>query len=560
MSLFAFIFLLAVIVAVHEFGHFVAARALGVAVEEFSVGLGPLLFQRSIGDTRFALRAFPVGGYLRMRGERARTQTGTEESEVDTRSLSAQSLPRRLLIFSAGSLANLLLAALTYFAVGFARNQVLPARIGEVVPHGPADGLLDSGDLILAINGAEVSSFEEVANLVAGSDGRFALVRVQRSEQVRNIRVPLENDIAIESFFSQPSVRKRILIRPGQTESMIGVRTRSESGQPSAAQLAGLRTFDRVLAVAGQPTPTFASLVETIGRARPGAIALTVASSEGVWWRSPLLTLHALRAHLLTLDVRSPRIAHPTRQEAEQRLNGLGIERSDLYVSAVDAQSTVAHSLRIGDRLALLDGEPVYSIEQFLLRARARQTEAHRIEVLRDAETVSFDAHFGQAEPDREHGRLVPWLHLGFSTGVSYTEPNTVPADSRLTRAIVQSIDSFRTAIRYCAVGLSLFATAQLSLSSLRGPIATFRAAREASEDGLTHFLSLLGFVSTNIAIVNLLPIPLLDGGLIGLAVLGRVRRRELNENEELWMRRLGFAILATLFLITLVNDLTASS
>ena len=96
----AAIFIFGVLIAVHELGHFLAAKACGVRVNEFSIGMGPALFHRQKGETEYAIRILPIGGYCAMDGE--------DEESDDPRSLTKQSLWKKLLIFAAGALMNFL--------------------------------------------------------------------------------------------------------------------------------------------------------------------------------------------------------------------------------------------------------------------------------------------------------------------------------------------------------------------------------------------------------------------------------------------------------------------
>ena len=146
-----------VLIAAHEFGHFTAAKLLGVRVNEFAIGMGPLMFSRKVGETQYSLRLLPIGGYCAMEGE-------DEESE-DPRAFGRQAGWKRLIILTAGSFMNFLtgfLIVLVLFAgsVAFSTNELRGFMDG--FPLEGTDGLL-AGDKIVEINGAATHTYHDVS-------------------------------------------------------------------------------------------------------------------------------------------------------------------------------------------------------------------------------------------------------------------------------------------------------------------------------------------------------------------------------------------------------------
>lgn len=141
------ILIFGVLIAVHELGHFTAAKLCGVRVNEFSIGMGPLLFQRETGETLYSLRLLPIGGYCAMEGE--------DEDTGDERSLVRQSLWKKLLIFSAGALMNFLAGLAILLALYAGAGTFYTDQIVDLAPEFSQrgeEGLLP-GDRIYKING-----------------------------------------------------------------------------------------------------------------------------------------------------------------------------------------------------------------------------------------------------------------------------------------------------------------------------------------------------------------------------------------------------------------------
>lgn len=169
------------IVFVHELGHFSVAKLIGVGVERFSLGFGPKLVGRTVGETEYLISAVPLGGYVKMIGE----ETGEEIAAADIpRSFLHQSLTSRFLIVAAGPCANFV-TAFVLFSLAFVSFgmpvAVEEARIGAIVPDSPAQRAgLQAGDEVVSISGRRVQTWEEMAEHIRGSQGEELSLQVKR--------------------------------------------------------------------------------------------------------------------------------------------------------------------------------------------------------------------------------------------------------------------------------------------------------------------------------------------------------------------------------------------
>ena len=154
------ILIFGVLIAVHEFGHFAAAKLCGVRVNEFSVGMGPLLFQRTKGETDYSLRLLPIGGYCAMEGE--------DEDSVDERALNRQGFWKQFIIFVAGAAMNFLTGFLIILflyigAQAFYTTEIL--SFNEGFPYEGEDGIM-LGDEIYKINGERIYTRSDVSTIL----------------------------------------------------------------------------------------------------------------------------------------------------------------------------------------------------------------------------------------------------------------------------------------------------------------------------------------------------------------------------------------------------------
>ena len=171
------------LIFVHELGHFLSAKAVGIRVNEFALGMGPLLFHFKKGDTEYSLRALPIGGFCKMEGE--------DEESNDAAAFNNKSFPAKALVVVAGSVMNLLLAvviiSLVFLAVGMPTNIVKDLSPG--LPAAQA-GLLP-GDKIVQIESTKIKEWKDITNTVGNSTGESLTIVVERNG------APLTFDVAV---------------------------------------------------------------------------------------------------------------------------------------------------------------------------------------------------------------------------------------------------------------------------------------------------------------------------------------------------------------------------
>ena len=219
------IFVLGILIFVHEFGHFIVAKFFNVKVEKFSLGFGPKLFGKQIGETEYLLSAFPLGGYVKMFGEggviegkAAAAGEDTEKSydeesgeqlddcqelteEEKARSFAHKPPLTRIAIVMAGPLFNLVFAWLIFIVLCMMGVPTVTTRIGEVLTDKPAAkaGVL-KGDLVTAINGKNVSRWEEVSRMIAAGKGQTVNLSVKRGSQEMQFAIIPEPRISKNLF------------------------------------------------------------------------------------------------------------------------------------------------------------------------------------------------------------------------------------------------------------------------------------------------------------------------------------------------------------------------
>ncbi len=182
---------LGILVFVHELGHFILAKKLGVGILKFSLGFGPRLIGKKIGETEYQIAVFPLGGFVKPLGEDPHEEIKEEDRH---RSLWAQPIWKRALIISAGPFFNFFLAAVLFSSanliVGLPSLPMIPPIVEEVSLGYPAEKAgLKKGDLILSIDGKDISSWEELQSVITNSQGKTLLLKVKRDGEILEINV-----------------------------------------------------------------------------------------------------------------------------------------------------------------------------------------------------------------------------------------------------------------------------------------------------------------------------------------------------------------------------------
>ncbi|MBI4524405.1 MAG: RIP metalloprotease RseP [Deltaproteobacteria bacterium] len=179
---------LGILIVIHELGHFLLAKKTGVGVLTFSIGFGPKLLRKRLGETEYALSAFPLGGYVKMVGEDPEEEV--KETDIQ-RSFSHQTLAKRAAIVAAGPGFNLLLAVFIFAWMFVSYGiPVLTTRVGGVESDSPAaQAGLQKGDRILEVDSQPIQKWEELSNRIKESRGKALNLRVQRGEQEFRVTV-----------------------------------------------------------------------------------------------------------------------------------------------------------------------------------------------------------------------------------------------------------------------------------------------------------------------------------------------------------------------------------
>jgi regulator of sigma E protease len=510
-------------------------------VLRFSLGFGPRLFGFTVGQTEYRLSLFPLGGYIRLLGEDPSELVPQHEVE---RALYARPLWQRYAIVVAGPLFNLILPVGIYFVHYVGHETLLSPTIGTVIAGLPADkaGLLP-GDRVETVDGETVRYWEELEEIIAESPGkimRFGILRGNAAE---------ERDVTIAT-----NVRRGPL-NVNETVGWIGVSPRFQLPEigiidlTSPAAQAGLRTFDYIISVNGQPVSHWAEFAGAMARA--GASPLRITYLRGTHSAVPFVHVEIQEPGTAVV------IPQPVLEPGGGRRYETGILTSDLFVYSVEPGSPADRiGLRRGDQLIELDGQPILHWNILRQRLAAEPERAFKLSWMSPG-GVRHEASFKQelrSEIDayrQEEQRLV----FGASNRVAWKTADPVPIRNRVFYAIGHALARTGEIVAFTVQGFVQIVRGEMSPQSLGGPLTIGYAAGVAAEQGLAQYLWLMALLSINIGLLNFLPIPILDGGVLLFFTIELFKRRPPSARARAITTYVGVVVVVLLVLFALKND-----
>jgi regulator of sigma E protease len=249
----SFIIVLGVLIFVHEFGHFIIAKKSGVGVLKFSLGFGPKILGKKIGETEYQISAIPLGGYIKIVGENPEEELSEEDRE---KSFSEKSIPTRAAIVGCGPLMNLLLSFVLFCLVALIGFKIpafmeAPPRVGWVDLDSPAQKAgIREGDLIIRVNDREVSNWEELKFILVSSPNASLRVDIKREGTiVTRELVPEERGLFGEGY-------------AGVLPESPAIVEEVKEGEP--ADLGGVKKGDLIMAIDGEEMRHWIQMVMTI--------------------------------------------------------------------------------------------------------------------------------------------------------------------------------------------------------------------------------------------------------------------------------------------------------
>ena len=436
-----FLVVLGVLVAFHELGHFLAARWVGVKVLKFSLGFGPKLFGRQVGETEYLLSAVPLGGYVKLFGEDEHEASGPEEQR---RSFAHQSLWGKTLIVAAGPGFNFILAYLIF------------------------TGWLATGSPLF---------------------------------------VPTFRDLS-------PDVEALMTNSP--------------------AEKAGLKIGDRVIRVNEKDISTKTELLDAVEKSR-----------------GKQLTLDLKRNGQIKTVLITPAPLPGQDQNAKETAYYLGVEEPPPVVTAVMHGSPAAQAgIKEADRVVAIEGKPIQTWSEMTIIVKESANRPLQFTILRDGSQMSLTV-----TPAADHAVINGKSTEVGKIGISGPGRSLVKASGPLL-SVYHGLEATWGWTELTVVGIYKMIVGDISSKNIGGPLTIANISGEAAAQGASSVVFLIAILSINLGVLNLLPIPILDGGHLFFFLIEAILRKPLGERQRELAQQVGLVLLVGIMIFAFWNDL----
>jgi regulator of sigma E protease len=439
-SLLAFIVAISILVAVHEYGHYIVGRWTGMKVLRFSIGFGKPVWTwiRGKDRTEYCISAIPLGGYVRFLDGRE----GPVDPEDEGRAFNHRPIPARIAVLLAGPLFNFLFAIAAYWVLFLGGIPTLQPAVGSVSPDSyAAHAGLEFGDKIVAVGNVDTADWEST------------LVNI----------------------------------------------------------------FDRIVA--------------------DGRVPLTLETSDGRQRRATIV-----------LGENATDLTEPN-----MLFEGLGFEPWQppaIIGELIEDGAAAGAGLAIDDRIVSVDGEPINNYRDLVNVVSIRAGEQVVVEYIRDSQKTAVSVVIGQQEIEGEIRGLLG-VRASSDSGSYYYIRKFGPIDS-----VVEATQRTWTSTLFTLRMLGRMVTGDVSIKNISGPINIAQFAGDSAQRGMSEFLAFLALVSISLGVLNLLPVPVLDGGQIVFQTIEFAKGSPLSERSQIIGQNFGILALILLMSFAFYNDI----
>jgi len=537
----SFVLVLGVAVIIHEAGHFVVALFSGIRVEKFSVGFGKALFSFKKGHTEYLIAPIPMGGYVKMAGDNPAEVTG---ADYEFYSISPW---KRIPTVLAGPFANILGAFAIFFGLAFLFGEPYDLNVvGTVLPGSPgAAAGLQKNDVLATANGVQLEKWEDFEDqlLLSVDSGQPEMaLTVQRGTDTVKLDLPTSEN-ALDNFLFV-----------------------SQADPVGPAYEVGVREGDSILSIDGKRLKTWSQMTETIQglweQTPKGPQAKTVSLS----WKRPDGEVRSASVTLAVVEnatgetvaqlglLKSLIGISPKQRPVVERIargfpaQGIGIEKGSEIVAVngalVDNVDDIQRMIRFSFKQA-----PEGSAEEFV-PIPVELTWKNPGEGQLRTETVVPEV---ATAPNRSQIGLQTAKKFGYARiGLAFKQPHfQIGFFEGLRVAVADTGNAFAETF-FILKGLF---TGQVNAKLIGGPVAILQLSAYVGKEGLQKLFWFCAFLQVNLALLNLLPIPILDGGHIVVSVCEGVSRKTLTLRQREYISYIGAALLIPLFVFVFYND-----
>ncbi|MFQ5687261.1 MAG: RIP metalloprotease RseP [Candidatus Scalindua sp.] len=578
------------LIFIHELGHFIVAKKIGVRVHAFSLGFGPAIIRKQIGETDYRISLIPLGGYVKLAGEqREESNTGEEWEFISKKPW------QRAAVLIAGVSFNTILAFVAFIVAFRVGVPFVTSEIGRTMPGGPAwEAGIRPGDKIVRIDSVSDPDFEDIfisvalnnspeginmeierddetfdVNVIPRYDPTVGIQRigiapattleVHKIFAIENSDTPAQksdlhvNDIILEvngkAIATENDFREIELANPGKeinitvlrdgkkidmkvtpsvvSRWMIGLScaTTKINGvkKDSLAHSLGLQKEDKIVKVNSQDVEGFTELINAIKDSPDGIVTLQVTRGNG------------------TKYIKLTKSGEGTVKEFSE---GIFPHYGLIVDSTVEGFPAEKIGIKPGDTIRSIDGKKITEWNQLLTLVTASHGKKFEISWMHKYETITRTI-IPKKNEENAQGIL----------GIKFKEKKIIRKYG-LAKSCVVGTHKTVVNIKRIYMTIQGFVSKKLSTKALGGPVLIAQASYESAKSGIGKLMYFMAIISINLAVINILPVPVLDGGHLLFLGIEKIKGSPISEKTMAIANYIGFALIISLMIYATKNDI----
>lgn len=513
-----FVLFLGPLVFFHELGHYLFARLFGVRVEVFSIGFGPKLIKFKRGFTEYAVSLIPLGGYVKMFGD---DPLNKDQIAIEDRkhSFTFKGKFARFCIVFGGPLANFILAYCIFFSLLMGGEKVPEIKVGQVQEGSVFfEKGFRTGDVIKKVNGNTILNPADIALQQKPS---VETITVARNGSMEKFAVGLKVEEFFRNFSKHPPVLRRPIL---------------------------VNKFGKYFAISTQESGiNWDAPIESLPYSKKAGTYYLFPLKDKERTDSKEIKVGAALEDRLIL--KSSNI-----KDFVIDLNSKGYWLLDMEVKSVNMNSPADKAgIRSKDIILSLDGIKVYTFNELRENLQKTKNKTVEVSVLHNGKVVSTTMTPDIKEIQGQTLKLIGVYSNGAFQGLKMIQTKSKGLSQSFVMAFARTWD----AIVKTASGFKKLITGEVSVKQIGGPFAIGKVASDSFNMSLSYFFQLMALISVNLGLINLFPIPVLDGGhimFIALEILngGPISRRKMEIAQQI-----GLSFLLMLMVGAIFNDIT---